>query len=1041
MIAILEKSEHNIDFHPLVDFVEASSLRYTLTFKPTVYVSHIRQFWSTTRIETTEEGTKILATVDGILITITKSSLRRNLKLKDEEGINEPASPLRDVSQSEACPTDYGFEADQDRANIAKSSTLPHDSALRVTSPAAAVEGTQELEINRLKVRVKLLEDRKGLVGERSGDDAPIKGRNLDEGEAVAERVSDDTEDMATVLTSMDAATVLASEVAEVLTSSGSIPTTSPPAAEVPNGSDVVPTASLVFTTANVIDAHVARELKEQLAREDQRMSEQIARDAKVARIYVEEELQSMINGLDMSNETVAKYLSNLGWKVKDFRGMSFEEIEAKFTTESVKKLKTSEEVTEEAKSPDEVPEEKVKEMIQLVPVKEVEDLNQLWDLVKESLSNRQPTSDKEMELWERKFPLPEEKRCHCHEDCTAGKSQGIISVKESMDFMAKNVAKLIATNTLHNKQLAASTAKLKLINKELTIANAQLLATISKTKAEFLTASSHVTNIENVTTQNTITIVKSGKQADQGDFVSDGHGVGVQLVNVIAETVVEDVAPAKLQCKKKRKTKVVDAGEPSHLAKKLRGDYGVPSEPSVSGKSQSAVQCLFARAIQHVEVRGGVMPTFLFVSSSVSTTPEREGRYHIELLARANLRTLAIPQRFVIFSNSSDHSGANIAKAEVDYIVKTFVPIMTNATTATPTVDPAATAKERLFGSSIFGGDSSFAGESHPISGGFSDRTGSDFLVGAIRTVVDPDSNLQRVYVPQWNVTNGFCMDDGGVSRKMVDDSSDFFACEVANKGTRSAKAFRLHDEAQALKDHNTNLEKEKNLDVVVTSVKLQNDSLADQVHKLEAFAARLQEKVTMYENCVSQLEKFQDKKIKEASVAAYPRHEACIAKCLNSTKYLSALEAAIGKNIKKELKANKDASVEVIMNLLHLEDTLAKKLDVSSSRVRKIKENIANHVSALRGVFVPLSKPLSVIALEGTEDDYEIAHIEDEEGVGLDVESIVDEGADPFPDVVVRNWMFRNDSFIHTAVSCVTFLNVVKCTCTILGAFNSGL
>nr|GFC26305.1 hypothetical protein [Tanacetum cinerariifolium] len=64
MVAILEKSEHNVDFHPIVDFVEASPLGYALTFKPTVYVSHIRQFWSTARIETTEEGTKILATVD-----------------------------------------------------------------------------------------------------------------------------------------------------------------------------------------------------------------------------------------------------------------------------------------------------------------------------------------------------------------------------------------------------------------------------------------------------------------------------------------------------------------------------------------------------------------------------------------------------------------------------------------------------------------------------------------------------------------------------------------------------------------------------------------------------------------------------------------------------------------------------------------------------------------------------------------------------------------------------------------------------------------
>nr|GFA70590.1 hypothetical protein [Tanacetum cinerariifolium] len=64
---------------------------YALTFKPIVYVSHIRQFWSTARIETTKEGTKILATVDGILITVTESSLRRNLKLKAEDSIIFPS--------------------------------------------------------------------------------------------------------------------------------------------------------------------------------------------------------------------------------------------------------------------------------------------------------------------------------------------------------------------------------------------------------------------------------------------------------------------------------------------------------------------------------------------------------------------------------------------------------------------------------------------------------------------------------------------------------------------------------------------------------------------------------------------------------------------------------------------------------------------------------------------------------------------------------------------------------------------------------------
>nr|GEU51607.1 hypothetical protein [Tanacetum cinerariifolium] len=66
MIAILEKTEHNIGFHQIVDFIKAS---------------HIR-------IETTNKETKILTTVDGKPRTISESSRRRHLKLNDEEGIS-----------------------------------------------------------------------------------------------------------------------------------------------------------------------------------------------------------------------------------------------------------------------------------------------------------------------------------------------------------------------------------------------------------------------------------------------------------------------------------------------------------------------------------------------------------------------------------------------------------------------------------------------------------------------------------------------------------------------------------------------------------------------------------------------------------------------------------------------------------------------------------------------------------------------------------------------------------------------------------------
>nr|GFB23151.1 hypothetical protein [Tanacetum cinerariifolium] len=204
------------------------------------------------------------------------------------------------LSEGEACPTNSGFIADQDRATIAKSSTLPHDTAPRVTSPTA-VEG----------------KDNQGVIGARSADDAPIKGRRIDEeegvigrvssnteeirmdeGEVVVERTSEDTEEMANVLTSMDAATVLAGGI-DVPTGSYSIPTAGPAVVDIHTGSEVVPTASPLVATATVVTPYSRRKGKEVM----------IARDVEVARIHAEEELQGMIDSLDRTNETIAKYL------------------------------------------------------------------------------------------------------------------------------------------------------------------------------------------------------------------------------------------------------------------------------------------------------------------------------------------------------------------------------------------------------------------------------------------------------------------------------------------------------------------------------------------------------------------------------------------------------------------------------------------------------------------------------------------------------------------------------------------------------------
>ncbi|GKG12135.1 hypothetical protein Tco_0346372, partial [Tanacetum coccineum] len=86
---------------------------------------------------------------------------------------------------------------------------------------------------------------------------------------------------------------------------------------------------------------------------------------------------------------------------------------------------------------------------------------------------------------------------------------------------------------------------------------------------------------------------------------------------------------------------------------------------------------------------------------------------------------------------------GANIAEAEVDSIVRSSTPII--ATVVTAMVDAAATAKEAPVKPSLFGAGSSSAGGTDPTPSGFSDVYGSDFLIDGIRTVVEPDFDLQR--------------------------------------------------------------------------------------------------------------------------------------------------------------------------------------------------------------------------------------------------------------------------------------------------------
>nr|GEV60094.1 putative ribonuclease H-like domain-containing protein [Tanacetum cinerariifolium] len=327
-----EKGEHNTNFHPMVDFLEASHLR----------------------IETTEEGTKILATVDGIVRTVSESSLRRNLKLRDEEGI----SSLPDAELFENL-TLIGYNISPNQKFTFQKGQFSHQwkylihTIMQCLSPKSI--GFNEFISN--------------------------------------------------------------------------------------------------IATATVVTPYSRRKGKEVMVESDtpkkQKLQEQI-------------DAQSMIDGLDRNNKTITKYLqeyqqfaAELPLERRIELISDLEEAERykrkgmRFDQESSKKLKSLEEVVKEAKSTAEIPKEKIKEMMQLIPIEEVyvealqvkhpiidwkvhtdgqksywkiirlggssacyqffvdllkhldrDDLNQLWALVKEYLSIRPASSDKEMELW-----------------------------------------------------------------------------------------------------------------------------------------------------------------------------------------------------------------------------------------------------------------------------------------------------------------------------------------------------------------------------------------------------------------------------------------------------------------------------------------------------------------------------------------------------------------------------------------------------------------------------------------------------------------
>nr|GEU54653.1 hypothetical protein [Tanacetum cinerariifolium] len=501
------------------------------------------------------------------------------------------------------------------------------------------------------------------------------------------------------------------------------------------------------------------------------------------------------------------------------------------------------------------------------------------------------------------------------------------------------------------------------------------------------------------------------------------------------SELEAKDMAvgePRRLQKKRKAAT---EAGGSSHPPKKLKSDYRAPNLVADAGKSPSDLGDLLARSVLIVESSVEVVATLLFVTSSVSATPE------------CDIGVPTAPARFLISSDSSHHS-SNAFEAECDSIIRVAVvpPMLTEAITTTQVASVPSTAvlepgtKVVTHVHAFMFQDSYSIRTMRPDVADYEELF-IEFSVGTTR---------QACLSSKVRMQTEFCLSERGMFESELEKQTDLLKTkdkEVEDlkvqlflKEAEAAEAIRLlakasnfkamerslRDELSILNEHNAILEKKQNaldgketdleasvtgkereittMNAQLTAIKSQNNNFVDQLKTVNDKFEKL------YADFVKWLCIWKKNSIL-VSLLLFLAVDGSLPMAWNSlwlavgithcaegmtladvagynssveAKYVSALQhlQSVDFSFLSELRLNKDASIDTLMNILRLEDTLPERLgligsqphvdqlmfpihhtpnkvvivatsmsfalDVCNARVQKIKENIMSEGSA---------------------------------------------------------------------------------------------
>ncbi|GJQ92038.1 hypothetical protein Tco_0003177 [Tanacetum coccineum] len=88
MVAYMEKTDGNTNFHEIINFLTRSSIQYALTVSLVVSTTFVEQFWMSVKSKIINNVRYITAKVAGKPVNISEASIRSDLLFDDDDGID-----------------------------------------------------------------------------------------------------------------------------------------------------------------------------------------------------------------------------------------------------------------------------------------------------------------------------------------------------------------------------------------------------------------------------------------------------------------------------------------------------------------------------------------------------------------------------------------------------------------------------------------------------------------------------------------------------------------------------------------------------------------------------------------------------------------------------------------------------------------------------------------------------------------------------------------------------------------------------------------